>query len=156
VVAALQFNYAMPARFDRYGISFQYPENWFLDEEEMEDLPEENHVVTVYSPGGAFWAVTVHPRQSDPKKLASAAVKAMKEEYEGVEVEDAKESCLNRDLIGYDFNFIYLDLTNTAQFRGLRGENATYTIFCQAEDREFETVQKVFQAMTVSLLQGMA
>jgi hypothetical protein len=144
----------MPAHFNRYGISFQYPENWTLDEEEMEDLPEEQHAVTVYSPGGAFWTVTVHPRNSDPKKLVSAAVKALKEEYEGVEVEDAQESCLNHDLIGHDFNFIYLDLTNTAQIRGLKCPNATYTIFCQAEDREFEVIQKVFQAMTVSLLRG--
>ncbi len=145
----------MPAHFNQYGISFQYPENWTLDEEELEDLPEEHHAVTVYSPGGAFWTVTVHPRNSDPKKLASAAVKAMKEEYEGVEVEDAEDSFLNCDLIGYDFNFIYLDLINTAQIRAISCPNATYTIFCQAEDREFEAVQKVFQAMTFSLLQGM-
>jgi hypothetical protein len=145
----------MPAHFNQYGISFQYPENWTLDEEEMEDLPEEHHAVTVYSPGGAFWTVTVHPRTANPKKLAAAAVKAMKEEYEGVEVEDAQESCSTHDLIGYDFSFIYLDLINTAQIRGLKGSNATYTIFCQAEDREFEAIRKVFQAMTFSLLQGM-
>jgi hypothetical protein len=145
----------MPARFDQYGISFQYPENWTLEEEEMEDLPEEHHAITVYSPGGAFWTVTVHPRHSDPKKLAVAVVKAMKEEYEGIEVEDARETCLTRELIGFDFNFIYLDLINIAQIRGLKCPNATYMIFCQAEDQEFEAIQKVFQAMTVSLLQGM-
>jgi hypothetical protein len=145
----------MPAHFHKYGISFQYPENWTLDEEEMEDLPEEHHAVTVYSPGGAFWSVTVHPQHADPKKLTRAAAKAMREEYEGVEVEDAVETYLDRDLAGYNFNFIYLDLTNTAQIRGLRSGSATYTIFCQAEDREFESIQKVFQAMTVSLLRGM-
>jgi hypothetical protein len=145
----------MPAHFNQYGISFQYPENWTLDEEEMEDLPEEHHAVTVYSPGGAFWSVTVHPQHSDPAKLAAAAAKALKEEYEGVEVENAQETCLNRDLVGYDFSFIYLDLINTAQFRGLKCPNATYTIFCQAEDREFAAIQMVFQAMTVSLLRGM-
>jgi hypothetical protein len=145
----------MPSHFNQYGISFQYPENWTLDEEEMEDLPEEHHAVTVYSPGGAFWTVTVHPRNADPRKLAKAAVKAMKEEYEGVEVEDAAETCLTHDLTGYDFNFIYLDLINTAQIRGLKRPNATYMIFCQAEDREFEAIRRVFQAMTVSLLKGM-
>ena len=108
----------MPAIFNRYGISFQYPENWTLEEEEMEDLPEEHHSVTVYSPGGAFWTVTVHPQNSNPVKLAAAAVKAMKEEYEGVEVEDAQDTCLDRELIGYDFSFIYLDLINTAQIQG--------------------------------------
>jgi hypothetical protein len=145
----------MPAHFNQYGISFQYPENWTLEEEEMEDLPEEQHAVTVYSPGGAFWEVTVHPQLADPKKLAAAAVKALKEEYEGVEVEDVRETVLDHDLSGYDFNFIYLDLINTAQIRGFRSSTATYTVFCQAEDREFQAVQKVFQAMTFSLLQGM-
>jgi hypothetical protein len=145
----------MPAHFNRYGISFQYPENWTLEEEEMEDLPEEHHAVTVYSPGGAFWEGTVHPQYSDPKKLTKAVVKAMKEEYAGVEVEDIQELCLDRELIGHNFIFIFLDLINTAQIRGLKCPNATYTIFCQAEDREFEVIQKVFQAMTVSLLQGM-
>jgi len=142
----------MPAHFNQYGIAFQYPENWTLDDEEMEDLPEERHVVTVYSPGGAFWSVTVHPRSADPRKLAKAAAKAMKEEYEGVEVEDACDSCLGNELTGYDFNFIYLDLTNTAQIRSLERPHAVYTIFCQAEDREFEAVRKVFEAMTVSLV----
>jgi hypothetical protein len=145
----------MPALFKKYGVSFQYPENWSLDEEEMEELPEENHVVTVYSPGGAFWSVTVHPRNSNAKKLAAAAVKAMKEEYEQVEVEDVEEACLDKELIGHDFNFIYLDLTNTAQIRGLERPEATYMIFCQAEDREFEIIRKVFQAMTISFLQGL-
>jgi hypothetical protein len=145
----------MPAHFNQYGISFQYPENWTLEEEEMEDLPEEHHVVTVYSPGGAFWEVTIHPRSSNPKKMASAVAKAMKEEYEGVEVEDAADSLLDHDLIGYDFSFIYLDLINTAQIRGLQDTKCTYTIFCQGEDREFQAIHPVFQAMTVSLLQGM-
>lgn len=145
----------MPAHFNRYGVSFQYPDNWSLDEEEMEELPEENHSVTVYSPGGAFWSVTVHPRHSDPRKLIAAAVKALREEYEGLEVEEVEETCLNRDLIGYDCNFFCLDLTNTAQIRGLRNQIATYIIFCQAEDREFESLRKVFQAMTFSLLKAM-
>ncbi|MCC6125950.1 MAG: hypothetical protein IT426_13375 [Pirellulales bacterium] len=145
----------MPAHFNRYGVSFQYPDNWSLDEEEMEELPEENHSVTVYSPGGAFWSVTVHPRHSDPRKLIAAAVKALREEYEGLEVEEVEETCLNRDLIGYDCNFFCLDLTNTAQIRGLRNQIATYVIFCQAEDREFESLRKVFQAMTFSLLKAM-
>ena len=30
--------------------------------------------------------------------------------------------------------------------------HTTYTIYCQAEDREFERVQMVFLAMTTSLL----
>ena len=53
---------------------------------------------------------------------------------------------------GYDLNFFFLDLTNTAQIRWAQCEEAVYAIFCQAEDHEYERVGRIFQAMTVSLL----
>ena len=63
-----------------------------------------------------------------------------------------KRVLLDKELIGHDFNFIYLDLTNTAQIRGLERPEATYMIFCQAEDREFDELGAVFRAITTSLL----
>jgi hypothetical protein len=53
---------------------------------------------------------------------------------------------------GFDLNFYYLDLTNTACVRCLRTERATYAVFSQAEDREFAEIQRVFLAITTSLL----
>ena len=58
----------------------------------------------------------------------------------------------DRELAGFDLFFYYLDLTNTAQVRCSRDQQASYTVFCQAEDREFEQVRLVFDAMTTSLL----
>ena len=58
-------------------------------------------------------------------------------------------------LVGYDLNFFFLDLTNTACVRSLRTDQATYTIFCQAEDREFVQIRPVFLAMTTSLLSNL-
>ncbi len=60
--------------------------------------------------------------------------------------------CAGRSLVGYDLNFFFLDLTNTARIRCVGTERATYTVFCQAEDREFERIEPVFRAMTTSLL----
>jgi len=142
----------MPLEFDRLGISFQYPDNWVLDEE---DALGGGRSVTVYSPGGGFWSVALHPRTADPAGMARAAVDAMKQEYEEVEVEDAREDVAGHDLVGYNLNFFYLDLTNTAQVRALRAGQSTLTIFCQAEDREFRRVHRVFEAMTTSLLGGL-
>ena len=48
----------MPAQFDSLGISFQYPENWTLDDS---DALLGRKSITVYSPGGAFWAVVIIP-----------------------------------------------------------------------------------------------
>jgi hypothetical protein len=142
----------MPVQFERLGISFQYPDNWTLDEE---DAVAGRRSVTVYSPGGAFWSVAMHPPSADPARLARAAADAMRQEYEKIEAEEIHEALAGREMIGYDLNFFYLDLTNTARVRCLRTERTTYSIFCQAEDREFEQVQMVFQAMTTSLLSGL-
>ncbi len=139
----------MPARFSHSEIAFDYPDNWTL---ENEDTQAECHSVTVYSPGGAFWAVSAHPHSTIPDELATAAVEAMKEEYKELEVEETWDDIAGQEIRGYDMNFHYLDLTNTAQVRCWQTNRTTYTIFCQAEDREFDRVQPVFQAMVVSLM----
>ncbi len=139
----------MPAKYEKLGISFQYPDNWTLDEE---DALAGRRSVTVYSPGGAFWSVAIHPASADPIQLAKAAVDAMKQEYQDLDAEEAGDVVAGREMVGYDLNFYCLDLTNTAQIRCLKADRATYSFFCQAEDREFDQVQLVFQAMTTSLL----
>jgi hypothetical protein len=142
----------MPAVFDKLGISFQYPDNWTLDDS---DALLGRRSVTVYSPGGGFWSVAVHPGTNDPEKMAAGVVDAMKKEYPGVEVDAMRETVLGRELVGFDLAFYYLDLTNTAVVRGLQADETTLTIFCQADDREFAQLERVFQAMTYSLISGM-
>jgi len=139
----------MPQRYDKLGIHFQYPDNWTIDEE---DALSGGQSVTVYSPGGAFWSVAVHPPTVDPGEMALAAVDAMKEEYEEVEVEPAASELAGRELLGYDLNFFFLDLTNTARVRSLRKGRSTLTVFFQAEDHDFRALERVFQAITTSLL----
>lgn len=142
----------MPAKYEKLGICFQYPENWTLDEL---DAMEGRQSVTVFSPGGAFWSVAVHPGTTDLDQLARAAVQAMRDEYSEVEAEEAREAIGGHEMTGYDLNFFYLDLTNTAQIRCLKTERATYSIFCQAEDHEFDQIDRVFRAITASLLSGL-
>jgi hypothetical protein len=84
----------MAAVYDKLGIRFQYPENWTLDEK---DALEGEESVTVYSPGGAFWSVVVHPRYRDPGDLAKAALEAMQQEYEGLESEPVEETVAGHD-----------------------------------------------------------
>ena len=139
----------MPKTFSKMEISFQYPDNWTLDEE---DAVAGGESVTVYSPGGSFWSVAVHPHYASPTQLALAALEAMKEEYEGLEIEDAQETVYGRELVGYNLNFYYLDLTNTTRIRCFATSKAAYTIFWQADDAEYDQIQMVFQAMLASLL----
>ena len=140
----------MPAKFERLGVTFQYPENWRLDEEEA---VAGNHSVSVYTPdGGGFWTVSIHPRTADPAKLSRAAVKAMKEEYDSLEAIAVEETLFDCELVGYDLNFNCFDLLSSAVVRSFRTARATLIIFYQAEDRQFDDLVPVFQAITRSLL----
>ena len=111
--------------------------------------------MTVYSPGGAFWSVAIQPGTAEPAKLAVAVVDAMKQEYQGLKAQEIEETVAGHKLVGYDLAFYCLDLTNTAQVRSLRVSHTTYTVYCQAEDREYEYVKRVFEAMTVTLLSSL-
>jgi hypothetical protein len=139
----------MPAVFEKLGIRFLYPDNWTLDEQEA---VEGNESVTIYSPTGAFWSIVMHPPGADPKNLAATALQALKAEYEGAEAEPASEEIDGHTLRGYDLNFFYLDLTNTALIRAFRTDDASYLLLCQAEDRDFATLGPVFNAITTSLM----
>ncbi len=139
----------MPAKYVKMGMSFEYPENWTLDED---DALAGHGSVTVYSPCGAFWSVAVHPSSTAPDQLAQAAVDAMKEEYDDLEAEPASDVIAGWEAIGYNLNFYCLDLTNTATIRCLTTDQATYSIFCQAEDRDYDRLAKVFLAITASFL----
>jgi hypothetical protein len=141
--------YPMPAKFEGLGIAFLYPDNWTLDDS---DAILGRKSVTVFSPGGAFWSVAIHSSSTNLAKLAKAAVETMRKEYSDVEAEEVSETIAGHDLSGYDLNFYCLDLTNTAQIRAASFTNANYILFCQAEDREFEKIKLVFQAISTSLL----
>jgi hypothetical protein len=142
----------MPAQFNSLGISFQYPDNWTLDDS---DALLGRRSVTVFSPGGAFWSIALQPDTAEPKTAAATVVDTLKQEYQGLEAELVEESVAGHDLVGYDLAFYCLDLTNTAHIRALRIAHTTYTIYCQAEDREYQQVKRVFEAMTLTLLNSL-
>ncbi len=143
----------MPAVYDNLGIRFLYPDNWTLDEQEA---IAGNRSVSVYSPGGSFWSITLYPASSDPRELASTAVATLKEEYQGTEAEPVSESFGEQTLAGYDVSFFFLDLTSTALVRAFRMGDTSCLILCQAEDQEFEQLEVVFRAITTSLLSAPA
>jgi hypothetical protein len=140
---------AMPAVFEKLGIRFMYPDNWTLDESEA---LEGNDTVTVYSPDGAFWSIIMHPPGLEPKDLVDAAVDAMRDVYDELDAETGQETIGERTVVSSEMNFYCLDLTNTAIARSFATPTATYLLLCQADDREFEEVGPVFEAITRSLL----
>ncbi|MEI7863327.1 MAG: hypothetical protein WCJ21_11880, partial [Planctomycetota bacterium] len=101
-------------RFNQFGLAFEYPDNWSVD---TDDSGGRHATVTVYTPEGGFWAVSAHAAGPAPEQLTAAVVVQMRQEYQDLDVEPAQHSVLGQQLVGYDFNFYCLDLTNTAQVR---------------------------------------
>jgi len=139
-------------RFHQFGLTFEYPENWSVD---TGDSAGRHATVTVYTPEGGFWSVSAHAPGPAPQQLTDAVVAQMRQEYQDLDVEPARESVAGKQLLGHDFNFYCLDLTNTAQVRLLVEPQAVYLLLCQAEDREWEAVSQVFAAMTRSFVQSL-
>jgi hypothetical protein len=139
----------MPATYDKLGLRFFYPDNWELDESEVLDG---NNTVSVYAPGGAFWSIIMHPPGLEPEDLVDAALEAMNQEYDEVDAEPFHDVVHGREIHGSDLNFYCLDMTSTAQIRAFATSHGTYLVLCQADDRDFERVGPVFEAITGSLL----
>lgn len=138
----------MPAVFDHLGVQFQYPESWTLEADDEADGQE----VTVYSPDGAFWSLTIHER-GDARELVDLVVSAMREEYDELDSEEVADSISGQRLTGNDLNFYCLDLTNTAQVRAFSRGDKTYLMLWQAEDREFDWIAPIFRAIATSLIE---
>ena len=140
-------------RFHRFGLAFDSPENWVVD---TDDSGGSHSAVTVYSPGGAFWSVSAHAPGGEPAILATAVVQQMRDEYRDLDSEPAVDTFAGHMLRGFDLNFYCLDLTNTAQVRTLATPSAIYLVCCQAEDREWEQIYPVFEAMKTSFIASLA
>jgi hypothetical protein len=139
--------------FKRFGLAFQYPDNWSID---VSDAGGRHAAVTVHAPEGGFWSVSGHAAGGPPDELAQAVLDQMRREYRDLDAERAADHVGGCTLPGYDMNFYCLDLTNTAQVRTLEVPGAVYLVFCQAEDREWERIEPVFAAMTASFVAGIA
>ena len=140
----------MPAEYQANGLSFAYPENWHLEETE---LGEGEHTVHLSSPKGAFWMVTVSSSaKSSPDELAQKALKAMLSEYERVDHTPVERVIGKYKLTGYEMDFIYFDLVNTALILSFSTGDRTIAIYWQADDQQLDICQDVFEAITFTLL----
>jgi len=137
-------------RFERFGITFDYPDGWEIDTGDGDHA-----AVTVYTPEGGFWSVSGHAAGGRATELAAAVEREMRDEYRELDAEAAADEIGGHRLDGVDMNFSYLDLTNTAQVRTLALGERIWLIFCQAEDREWERIAPVFAAMTASFVGGL-
>ena len=137
--------------FNRNGIRFEYPENWTI---EQDSSPDGVFSITASAPDGAFWSLSRQPTEVDFEQLTDATTEQLREEYPDLEAYPASDEIFGSSFSGADFNFSYLDLTNTAEVRCLATATACYVFFCQAEDCDWSRLHHVFRAMTTSFVRG--
>ena len=139
----------MPAVYDRFDVRFQYPDNWQLSDESDESG---RHSISVHAPSGAFWSVTVHARRISPDDLTSRVNSILDDEYEQFEAEPVSETIADVEAVGHDMHFFCGHALIGARTRVFHRAEQTYLVLCQAEDTEFDRLDMVFQAITVSML----
>ncbi len=140
----------MPAVYEDRGIRFLYPENWSVMDVENDGWPRS---VTIQSEQTSFWALHIYPAYQEVDPLVNEVIDSIREVYEDLEILPATEKFGACETAGVDICFFYLDLLVEAKIRYLHTPAFTLVWHYQAESREFETMEPVFQAMATSLLE---
>jgi hypothetical protein len=68
--------------------------------------------------------------------VADEALRAMREEYPGLDASPALETITGHRAVGHDVEFISLDMTNACAIRCFRTDRQTVLVFAQWSDLE--------------------
>ncbi len=103
-------------------------------------------------------SVYISRNGGQPDELIKEMTDMLSAEYDGVETAPVDAEALAvlqpcvKELQAVDLNFYFLDLLVTARLIAYAEEKRAVLIQCQAEDREFDALEKVFQAMMISMI----
>jgi hypothetical protein len=137
----------MAAEFDERGIQFQYPENWQLEEEEIEN----GWTVTLQSPDTAFWMLCVREDRPLPVDLLEKTLADLRESYPELESEPVNSTLAGHKAQGHNIRFFSFDLTNTCWTRSFESGQGTVLVLYQFNDLEAENYDSVLRAICASL-----
>jgi len=144
----------MTAVFEKQDLKFMYPENWSLTEDVgQQELPWQ---VNLEAPKGALLSISVFDKDVDAKSLIDNTTAALREQYEDLEVSESVESFHGYDSTVANAFFYCLDFLVTARVRVIATDRYAYVFYNQAESREFDTNEQVFQAIALNVLQNAA
>lgn len=143
----------MTAVYEKLGLKFLYPENWKLTDSGDDSVP---HEITIDSPdGAAMWSVHVYPNDSCPDDLLDQTVDSLRETYADLELSELEDPASEKSIEGNEALFYCLDFLVRVRLQVFETDQHRILAWYQAEDREFEKMDLVFQAITTSLLQSM-
>lgn len=135
------------SEYDANGIRFRYPQDWNLQEQ-----PSPSGVmVSVDSPGTAFWSVSLEFDGPEPGHVIQEALNVFRSDYPELDSYPVEAEICHRECVGQDVEFVCLDLLNTACLRSFRTGEFTVLVLYQACDDELEDVRSALEAITASL-----
>lgn len=128
-------------KYERDGISFEYPEEWQADEQ----IEGESWSVHLQSPGTAFCIISLQVDADDHAYLADVTFNAFKEEYPELDAEDKVEKISGHVAIGHDIDLIALDTTVFCQTRCLQTDLGPVLIMTQCGEPEYEKYKDILK-----------
>lgn len=141
-----------PGQYSGMNLQFRYPENWKLSEESEGGVV---HAVNIESPDHAFFAINRYRNASDPDAILEEAVEAMVSEYDSLEEEEGTIEVQGTEFPTRIVRFYFLDLLVACQFVTIPDQKDQLLFQFQAEDRDFEKLHLVFQAMMHSVVDSL-
>lgn len=147
----------MPKIHRALGLAITYPDNWILSE----DLHEEQVVgFQIQSPGSAFLSLLSFDWSTTPEQAIEQAYKVIEAEYDNVEMENFKPELVSHpgplaDTRGRDIYFYCLDLLVRSKLIAFGIPHQTILVQFQAEDSEFQAMERVYDAMLLTLCQSL-
>jgi len=137
----------MSAEFSDSGISFQYPDDWRLEREELSN----GWSVTVQSPGTAFFLLCLREDNPDSSDLAEQALDDMAEVYPDLESELGMSRIAGRNATGHDIRFFSFDLTNSCWTRSFNTPAGTILVMTQVNDLEMSDFEPDLRRICASV-----
>ena len=139
----------MAATYDREELNFQYPENWQLDEDPSQGVPR---TVSVTAKDGSYWSVTICPAEHSSEDLKKEYLETFQTEYEDLEMDPVEVKVGDRKFDALDLQFYCLDFLVHSRLLVATAGEYRLLIAWQAEDREFDKLSPVFEAITFSAI----
>jgi hypothetical protein len=143
----------LTATYRNSSISFSYPENWQLSESDSESDASASQI-SLETPAGGLWLLYHSPASTDSEKAVREVMQAINEQFSDVEWSESNEPFYGFQSSGFDGFFYSLDLLIQSRVRVFKTLDRTFLVLVQSESREFDQMEPVFNAITLSLLRS--
>jgi hypothetical protein len=105
--------------------------------------------------GNAFWSLHVYEADSDPDELLKETVSNLNQTYPDVEISSYAGDFPDLPVSALETVFYCLDFLVRVRLQVVSVDDYQMLFWFQAEDRDFDRLELVFKAISVSLLSGL-